>query len=332
MFKSLSKLPEWRILGVLGVIALSWHLLTIFGSFIGIFSDIFFLIVLAWILAFIIEPLVTILTKRGLSRTGSAIVIYLAISLFLIALTVIVLPTTITQLSQLFGTVPSYFPANSIWSSHIQDFINTSLANSVVYASQAASVVTSLALVLILSFYFLISKKEISQFILKIIPDDYENDYLFLENTINTTFASFLRIQVLLGLLLGAITFAALLILQVNYALSTAVASAFLAMIPVVGAVLFIIPPVLAALTISLDKALIVAIVIFLAAQIVYNIVAPKLLGEALKIHPIIVFLSFIIGFKVAGIAGAIFAVPVVAAFTIIAADLLKYWQEEADK
>lgn len=327
----LSKLFEFRIFLILAIITLTWHLLSIFASFFTFFADIFLLLVLAWILAFILEPLVAFLTKKGVDRTVSAAGIYFSIAVLAAVLISIVIPTIASQFTQLATIAPAYLPRNSALSPHIESFLTSTLTNSVQFITQIASGITSFLLIFILSFYLLISKKEISQGIKNLIPDDYEEDYSFLENVLNNTFASFLRVQVFLGLALGLITFLTLRILNINFALSTSIASAVLAMIPVVGPILFLFPAMLAAVTISLDKLIIATIVLLLAAQLVYNILAPKLLGQALKIHPIVVLVSFLIGYKIAGVWGAIFAVPVTSSFLIITEALLKYWKQEAD-
>ncbi|MCL4390256.1 MAG: AI-2E family transporter [Patescibacteria group bacterium] len=329
---NLNKLPELRILIILGIIALSWHLLTVFGSFLTLFGDLLLMVILSWILAFVLEPLIDQLTKRGLSRLASAAVVYLVLAAAATIAIAVIIPNLVSQLTQLAGALPAYLPQNPVVSGKITDFLTNTLSNSVSLASGLAAGVAGLLFIFFLSFYILLSKKEISRFILDVIPDEYEEDYLFLEHVFNTTFASFLRVQVFLGLATGAITLVTLLILQVRFALSTSIFSAVLAMIPVVGAFLFLVPIILAALTASVQKMLIAVAVTVLAAQIVYNFLSPKLLGSALKIHPIVVLLSFIVGYKLTGVWGAIFAVPVVSALTIIGKDLLRYWKEEADK
>ncbi|MCL4397949.1 AI-2E family transporter [Patescibacteria group bacterium] len=324
--------PELRILAILGIITLGWHLLGLFSSFLGLFADLFILLILSWVLAFILEPLVVKISSGGIPRIAAAIITYLALAAGVVLLVLVVLPTMVTQFSQLATLVPAYLPDNSFLSARVESFLSTTANNSLVLASGVATTATNLLLILILSFYFLISRKEISKFFLDIIPDEYEEDYLFLEKTLNQTFASFIQIQVVLGLLLGLITLLTLVILNINFALSTALLSGILAMIPVVGSVIFVIPIILAGLTVSVQKMIIAVIVVILAAQLVYNLVAPKLMGTALKIHPIIVLLSFLIGYKLAGVWGAIFAIPVTSALAIIGKDLLKYWKEEADR
>jgi predicted PurR-regulated permease PerM len=101
MFKSLSKFPEWHVVGFLSIIALSWYLLSIFSYLLGYISDILIVVILSWIFAFIIEPLVEILIKRGLSRLTSTSLTFIGIAIALVAFLVIVLPQTVNQLSQL---------------------------------------------------------------------------------------------------------------------------------------------------------------------------------------------------------------------------------------
>lgn len=274
----------------------------------------------------------TKISGLGVPRILAAVVTYLIIALAAVILIVVVLPTTVTQISQLASLTPNYLPSNSFLAPKIEAFITSTAANSISLASQIASAITSIMLIFILSFYFLISKREISRFMLDIIPDDYEEDYLFLEKTLSRTFASFIQIQVVLGLIMGAITLVILLIMQVNFALSTSILSAILAMVPVVGPVIFLIPVVLAAMTSSLQTLIISVTAIVILAQLIYNVLGPKLLGSVLKIHPIIVLLSFLIGYRIAGVWGAVFSVPVTSALAIVSQELLKHWKEEADK
>lgn len=329
---SLKGIPEFKILVWLGIIALGWYLLGIFGSFLGLFADIFLLLILSWILAFVLEPLVDALTQKGVSRLGAAVLTSLAVALSAVILIWVILPTTITQLSWLISTLPTSLPINSVWATKIEAFLTGTLGSSLALASGVASLLTRLSLIFILSFYFLTSRREISKFILDIIPHEHQEDYLFLEKVISSTFASFLQVQIVSGLIMGGITFIAMVVLGINLALSTSILAAIFAMIPVVGSILVIFPVILAALSVSLQKTLVAAAVIILAEQLVYNILFPKLLGRMLKIHPIIVLLSFLIGYRLGGFWGAVFVIPVTSALVIVGKEILKYWQEEADR
>ncbi|MBI3887613.1 AI-2E family transporter, partial [Candidatus Microgenomates bacterium] len=169
------------------------------------------------------------------------------------------------------------------------------------------------------------------KFLLSIIPNQYKEDYLFLEKTLSQTFATFIELQVFMGLILGGVTFVTLLVLGINFPLSTAIFASILAMIPVIGAIIFIIPVILAGITVSLQTTIIAVIIITVAAQLVYNIIGPKLMGTALKIHPIVILLSFIAGYRLGGLWGAVFAIPVTSATFVFLKEVLKYWQAEPD-
>lgn len=330
---NLPKLFEFRIFLILASIALAVYLFTIFGTIFTFFSDVLLLVILSWLLAFVLEPLVQQISQRTkLSRLPAAVVIYLAMAGGAAVAIWVVLPTTMAQLSQLATVAPEYFQNDSFWAQRAQTFLATTLSNSLSLASGLASTAASMLLIFILSFYFLVSKNEISKFIKDVVPDNYEQDYVFIEKVFSTTFASFLRVQITLGLVLGIVVLGTLLILRVNFALSTAVFAALLAMVPVVGPILMLVPVILATLTVSVQKLIISLAIVILASQLVYNLLAPKLLGSALRIHPIIVLLSFVVGYKIAGTWGAIFAVPVAASLAIVSKEMLKYWKEEADK
>jgi predicted PurR-regulated permease PerM len=89
----------------------------------------------------------------------------------------------------------------------------------------------------------------------------------------------------------------------------------------VIGPILGLLPPAFVALALHPENPILaVAIfaVLLLIQQIIFNTLGPKLMEKAFKLHPIIVFLSIIIGFKVAGPLGAVFVVPVLGIVVIV--------------
>ena len=58
-------------------------------------------------------------------------------------------------------------------------------------------------------------------------------------------------------------------------------------------------------------KALLVGVILFIAQQIVFNVIGPKLLGKVFSLHPAIILISLLIGLKFGGAFGAVFAIPV---------------------
>jgi len=81
-------------------------------------------------------------------------------------------------------------------------------------------------------------------------------------------------------------------------------------MVPFFGPLLSWAPPVVVAVLTKPEVAILVLVVMLVGWFIVNNIVVPRVMSHAVGIHPIVVLISVIIGLKVAGIAGAIFALP----------------------
>ncbi|OGG05872.1 hypothetical protein A2872_02630 [Candidatus Gottesmanbacteria bacterium RIFCSPHIGHO2_01_FULL_42_12] len=308
-------MDEKRILYILLSIIAGLYLLQITWGFLAMFSDIFLILILSWLLSFILEPVVRSITQKNTSRLVAASIVYVFLGIFLFILGMVIVPTIISQLTIILGAIPDLARTAPEW---LQQFVTATLSNAVAIAQNITAAIFNLVLVLIFSFYFLIERDRISKLIYDLLPDDWESNFRFLEKVVNTSFAGFLRVQVALGAVVGITTYLVLTIMGINYALTASFAAGILAIVPVVGPALAVLPPILPALMTSVNTGLITFVVLFLLQQIIYNVVSPKVIGETLKLHPIFVLISFIVGFKIAGFWGAVFAVPITSAFVII--------------
>jgi predicted PurR-regulated permease PerM len=166
-----------------------------------------------------------------------------------------------------------------------------------------------------------LDKEKINVEIYKLAPKNWHKNLKFIQTTIDETFASFLQIQVLFGILAGIFTWIVLRIFSIDYAASIAIIAGLLTIIPLAGPLLAILPPAFLVLVTHPENpilALAIAAILLLIQQVTYNAIGPKLMERAFKLHPIVVLLSILIGFKVAGPLGAIFVVPVLGIFVIV--------------
>jgi predicted PurR-regulated permease PerM len=104
-------------------------------------------------------------------------------------------------------------------------------------------------------------------------------------------------------------------VLGVQYALLGGVVAGVILLIPFVGPVVAIWVPVTIALFTSPGAVLPLLIVLLAMQQVIFNIIAPRVMSRQVGIHPLLVFFAVLAGARVAGIWGAIFGVPVVAVF-----------------
>lgn len=315
-----------RVLIILLIIAVGIHLFNILSSVLQNFSDIILILFVAWLVSFILEPVVEKTTKVfRISKVISSLIVYLLlVSLFVIG-TILVIPVVISQIQTLIKIFPELLsqapPFVVRWGENFSSYLN----NAVTLIPSVAQFLLSTFIVLIISFYFIVDKEKINKELFSITPVKWHEQIRFIQKTIDTAFASFLRVQLLFGLVAGIITWIVLQILGIELAAAIGVLSGILTIIPFIGPVLAVIPPVFIAFTLDSTRGIIVFIVLFLSQQIIFNVWGPKLMGNAFRLHPLIILVSFFIGFKIAGGMGAIFAVPLLSIIVIVIKNLSHY-------
>lgn len=316
-----------RLLVTLLTIAVAIYLLQIGWQVLSIFSDAILALFSAWIISFMLEPLVEKIRQFSKIPKGAAAgIVYALIFGILTSVVILFTPAITTQIQNLGKTLPKYaapFP------SFVNQFTNNSFSyvqNSLPILPSVAQFLFMLFIVFIISFYLVIDKERIQREVYNLLPRKWHAHADFFVELVDITFGSFLRVQLLFGIIAGIATWIVLQATGVEFAGATAVIAGLLTTIPLLGPVLGIIPPVFVAFLADPTRGLIVFLILLAMQQVLFNIVGPKLLGNALKMHPVVVLLSFIVGYKILGPIGAIFAVPVLGVAIVIAHRLFRHF------
>jgi predicted PurR-regulated permease PerM len=134
-------------------------------------------------------------------------------------------------------------------------------------------------------------------------------------------FSSWVRGQVVLGLAVGIATFIGLLVLGATvdpifsrFAVLLAVIAGLLELLPIIGPIIAAVPAILIAATAGIEAAGAAFLLYLAIQQIENNVLVPKIQGDATDLHPSAVMLALVVGGAVAGLLGAILALPVTAA------------------
>ncbi len=320
MFQDLRKdLFSVRILIALLIIATSIYLFQVFWQLFGLFSDIIIIIVSAWIVSVILDPLVGyIVTNLKTSRLFGTLIVYILVVTMVTLFIFMLIPTITIQIQELTkivpGVVSNYPQFSTKWATVASSFLD----NSLFYISYAAQFIFNALLILIFSFYFVVDKEKLDREVFELTPAKWHKNIHFIQEVIENAFGSFLRVQVILGIIIGVTTWIVLTLLKVDFAASTSFIAGLLAIVPFIGPILALIPPVLVTLISNPTVAFIVLLILVLIQQVIFNIIGPRLLGNAFKIHPAIIFASILIGTRIAGPIGSVIAVPIAGSITII--------------
>jgi predicted PurR-regulated permease PerM len=160
------------------------------------------------------------------------------------------------------------------------------------------------------------------------LPVAWRFDTWVVLRSVERVFGQWVRAQVILGFAVGIFTFIGLLILSVvvdpifgRYAILLSVIAGILELVPVIGPIISAIPAILIGATAGIESVIAALVLYTLVQQVENNFLVPKIQGDATDLHPAAVIFAIIIGGALAGLLGAILALPVAAAFR----DVVRY-------
>jgi predicted PurR-regulated permease PerM len=172
--------------------------------------------------------------------------------------------------------------------------------------------------VVFIAAYLLVDVRRFEAAFLRVVPHDYRRDAKTLWDAFGYSLSRYLGGLALVLAIQGAISAVGLFLLGVPYALILGAFVSVAAVIPYLGAWLSAIPAVIVALTVSPTTALLTALLFLGIQQLEGNFLTPKIQGNTLRVHPVLVFLAVIIGGGLGGIFGVIVAVPTLAVLRVL--------------
>jgi predicted PurR-regulated permease PerM len=324
---------------ILGTVAVAFLVLGYVTSLLAYFSDVIMIFFLAWLLAFILSPVANGLVRLfpWLPRSFAVVVVYALLIVILIVAILLVAQQLYASINSLVSQWPSDQRLQQIlqpWQDRLDsiggsqivlhDQFNQLLANLKSGAGQLAKPLGDIAVaslgifgnllfVFFLSLYMAVDRERIVRFLFRLVPPNYTDEARLLEHSVSRSFGGFLRGQALLGTIYGLISMATSMLLGLPYVPVSAVSSGVLQTIPFFGPFISWTPPVLVAIFFKPDAALPVMILMTIGWFVLMNVVQPRLMSEAVGLHPVVVLGSVMVGSKIAGIPGAIFGIPVTA-------------------
>ena len=324
-------------------------LLAVGAVFIYMTRNIIGMLLVSILLTTSITPFVDLLhKKKKLPRWVGIIIVYFGIIGLFLLIVGLLLPAIINELKNLIDKVPDIYSTindkfNNINSPFIQDTLKETVLNFTnsfakkienggdgIFKS-VSSVLTGISfftITMIITFYMTMEEDGPSRLIKAVIPKKFHCFSLKILSKIQKTVGSWLKGQLSLSFIIGALCYIALVIFGVNYAILLALFAGVTEIIPYIGPVLGAIPAVLIALTQSPTKGLFVLIIYIVIQQLENNLIVPKVMKKSVGLNPIIVIIVIMIGVKIAGIAGALLAVPFTAVIQVLAQEFFNYKEE----
>jgi len=185
--------------------------------------------------------------------------------------------------------------------------------NSIGIVLAAGTLFVNGILVLIISIYLVSDGPRLVQACRNLGPPAFRQHIPFYLASLDRSLSGYVRGQILLAALAGILGAGGALVLGVPYAVLIGFSTFFLSLVPVIGPIILIIPPVIIALVFApLTTAIILTVYFLVMMQLITNVMGPRVMGSAVGIHPLEAMAAALIGLPLAGVLGAFFAVPIV--------------------
>ena len=313
--------------------------------FVYLIFDVIVLFIFALIIASAVAPAVNFLEKIKIPRVIGTLIIYiLTIGIIGFVISLIVptfardikdfalnLPNYIESLSEKFKSIQHAsskyeFIINKFQSflSNIGDSLRNISSNVLSLAISVFGGAFSFLLILIMSFYVSAQKKGVQRVLTAIIPINYRDQILSLWERAQKKLGRWLQGQLFLGIVIGALIYVGLSVLNVKFALLLAVIAGVLEIFPYIGS--FISGTL--AVTIGILQTPILGLWVLILYLVVYQIeayfITPMVIGRVVGLNPIVVILALLIGGKLGGVLGMVLAVPLAAVFAELLRDMIK--------
>ncbi|HHV72762.1 MAG TPA: AI-2E family transporter [Clostridia bacterium] len=303
-------------------------------------------------IAYLVNPLVNLLIKKGMHRIVAIIIIYVSILAVLAFFIIWLIPRLISELNKLTILFPRYVAQiHDFYLNAEQNINNMSLPEGASEIIQNAFkqlnilpqlvekfqtmlqnliggisnfVITfikgifNFVMALILSFYFLKDVEKFKAKLVQIVPPKYTKQIFHLFRDINDVLAAFIRGRLTVCLIIGLITFLGLTILGVDFALLFGVIAAVTELIPYFGPIIGSIPPIIVAALQSPWLALKTLVLFVVIQQAEGNIITPKIVGTNVGFHPALVIFVLLVGGQWKGVIGMLLAIPIAAIIKVV--------------
>lgn len=318
--------PLWRAVAIAALgLAAALGLLFVLWRMAMPLAIFFVAVVIAEAAAPLVEDL-----SRFVPRTAAIVGFFAVLGIMLIALFLLIAPPLIEQTQQAITDLPHLLHRVGTLVNHLAPGEGTRLAQALesnlpTYLNSAAapplSALAGLAIfaqILFFAAYWLIASPALSRFTLSLFPERSRGEVRGVLHEISSVMGGYVRATVLDALIVAFLTYIFLLFMGVKYPLVLAVVTFLGEFVPLIGPTVAEIPAVALGLLLSPVKALIVLAFYVVMQQIDGNVILPIILRAQSNISPLLVTFAVFMGAWMAGIVGALIAIPLAAALKVL--------------
>lgn len=307
-------IPVFTILKIVLAITAIWFLFQV--------KNILFLLFIALLIASLVNNGVVYLQKYIKYRTLAVVLLYGVFIAVVVLILVGLIPLLITQIGELHRSWPEYsarflavFP--DAWQSTLSEWFalnnidwQATVGNVLLTIKGFFGGVLNLIVVFALSFYMCLEENAWNRALGYLLPSHYAQQVCYIYNKVERQLSQWFQAQLVLCSIMGLLAYIGLTILGVKYALLLSILVFVGEIVPYLGPIFTSTLAVSFAFLQTPLTALIVLIWFVVINQIENHILVPNIMKRAVGLNPIITITSLLVGMQMAGVAGALLAIP----------------------
>ena len=307
-----------------------------------------FPLVLGIVLTYILNPFVNFFeqfiplksTKPQLARALSITIVTLTAFLIIAGCLLLVIPPMFKQSSELITNIPSLITDarttveswNEEYASNIPVEVRVEIdrllenggaillgafsglvGRTAVAAVHALTLVIGLVVLPLFVFYFLKDREKVRESFVEIFPTDTQIHVVYVLRILNRIIGAYVRAQFTLAAVVWVFISIGLMLMGVKYAVLLGAVAGIFELVPIVGAWLAVIPTIIVVLSTSPEK-IIWVLLLYLGVQLFQGaIIVPRVQSFAMKLHPLMILISIVVGSEIAGLWGVVLGPPIAA-------------------
>jgi len=278
--------------------------------------DILLFLFISFILMSALRPTVDALEKRRIPSVLSILFIYILVFGVLGVSLFTTIPSLVVQFTHLTQALPSFvtkiMPYGNIDINAFSQQIAPLSQNLVKLTVSIFSNIVTIVTVLVFTFYLLLERKNIGPLLSSFMSEDLAKRVTRVLLAVEQRMGAWVQGQLFLMLIIGVAAYLGLFALRIEFALPLAILSGLLEIVPTIGPIVSAIPAVLIGLAVSPVTALLTVLLYFIIHQAENTLIVPFVMKKSVGLPPLLTIVALMVGGKLAGIAGAVLAVPIV--------------------
>ncbi len=288
-----------------------WFLYTI--------SDIVLQLFVALLIMLVLNPTVTKLEKSHIPRAASVLIVYACVIALIVFTLAGMVPLLVEQTASFANAIPKYLADLHVPAFVIDETTKELTSQLGKLPTQILSITVAvfsniLAIVSVFLFglYFSLARKDLTKQIDPYVAQHHIEMLDRIMAKLEVRLGGWARGQFLLMFIVGLANFVGFTVLGIPYALPLSILAGILEAVPNLGPIIAALPATIVGFSVSPVTGMAVIALAFLVQQVESYVLVPKIMQKSAGVNPIISLLALIIGFKIAGVVGAVLSIPIV--------------------